>query len=205
MRPIGRPPSAAPRNLPELTNVQPRTLWRLHWESDILAPPTHTKGKFRFDAPLGQYNVAYACESDLAVFAEVYGDRAQIPVADRHRRYSAMLPKRPLQLLDLHEPRVTAALRIDTRLCTEPHYARARAWSAAFHSWYPEADGLRYIGRHSGGYLNYALFLDRCAPAFSIQPLGQLRDLRRLVQHAASTYSLAPLIFTRGVSTRPWP
>ena len=49
----------------------------------------------------------------------------------------------------------------------------------AFHEWYPEADGIRYLGRHAARHLNCCLFLDRCGEEVRFETQGTLRSCDR--------------------------
>lgn len=49
-------------------------MWRLHWEDDPRQPRRYPSGRYRFDAPRGEYPVTYGNRDQLATFREVYGD-----------------------------------------------------------------------------------------------------------------------------------
>ena len=58
---------------------------------------------------------------------------------------------------------VAAAFGLDNRIATEKPYARTQAWSVAWHTWYPDLDGVAFLGRKSAPHRNLCLYLDRCA------------------------------------------
>jgi RES domain-containing protein len=172
-------------------------IWRLHWEDDPRDPERYARGKFRFDAPAGEFRVTYGNEDEYACFGEVYGDQQSIAPKDRDRKLSVIVPRRPLQLVALDDGTVLKALdpKLDGRISTDLDYARTREWSLALHGWYAAADGLRYTGRHAVTRLNYCLYIDRCGDALDVDSKGSLVDLRDLVMRAADAWNLAPRLF----------
>jgi hypothetical protein len=188
--PPGRPPARPPALLEQEVEA-----WRLHHGADPTAALRHKRGKFRFDAPAGEYPVTYGNEDDYACFAEVYGDSGEIAPSDAGRYLSAVRSTRPLRLLALDDSHVLAALGLDLRIATTVDYARSRLWGLRLHEWYPDCDGLRYLGRHAARHLNFCLFLDRCAGSLEPDTIGRLADLRYHVIRAAEAYNLAPRLF----------
>lgn len=188
---LDRPPGSPPKTLPELRPDDTPLLWRVHAEPDPLVPPSYPRGKFRFDAPAGEYGVTYANVDHEACFAEVYGDRGLIPADHGDRSLSALLIHRPLQLVALDQGPVLRALGIDARIATTTDYLASMEWSLALHSWYPDADAIRYLGRKATDRLNYCLFLDRCASDLETRQFGQLAQLERMVKTTAVRWSLA--------------
>lgn len=166
-------------------------LWRLHWEPDLLKPSVHPAGRWRFDAPAGEYQVTYGNTDAGACFAEVYGDTSLIPSTDGGRQLSLLWARRPLQLITLDEGPTLAALDIDGSIATTRDYAITRAWSEALHAWYPHADGIRYLGRKAAKCLNYCFFLDRCGNDLEARTLDTLDGLAAYVQVAADRWSLS--------------
>ena len=73
---------------------------------------------------------------------------------------------------------VAAAFGLDNRISTEKPYERTQAWSAAWHDWYPELDGVVFLGRKSAPHRNLCLYLDRCADALAFESDGTLAELR---------------------------
>ena len=192
---LPEPPAEAPGAIALVTEAV--SVWRLHWEADPLHPPVHTVGRYRFDAPAGEFPVLYGNRERLACFAEVYGDTATIEAAQGSRHLSLVSTLRPLHLVALDDATTRRRCGLDGRIGTAKQYAVTQRWSRTFHAWFPEADGLRYNSRHAGEQHNYALFLDRCAADLAVYPQGQLQDLRRVVLFAADTYALAVKIAWR--------
>lgn len=203
---IPDPPPSAPKRLPKLVPDSPKELWRLHWEADPRRPRRYAYGKFRFDAPAGEYSVTYANEDQSACFAEVYGDEQEIPPSQLERRLGRLTYARPLRLVPLDDGEALKALhpKLDLNISASTRYARTRAWSLALHAWYEDADGLLYLGRHATQRLNRCLFLDRCAKDLIYEPVGKLQDLEDDVRRAAAAYNLAPRLFDTRAPTG-WP
>jgi hypothetical protein len=193
-RPLPLPPAAPPRPLPSLPVEAIGELWRLHREPDPLKPALHPQGRFRFDAPAGEYPVTYANADQHGCFAEVYGDRQSIPPRDATRTVSQITASEPLRLIPLDDGQFLKALhpQLDGRISTDVEYATTRQWALALHGWYPDAHGIRYTARHATPHHNYCLFLDRCAPLLTADLQGTLAELGELVTRACAAYRLAP-------------
>jgi RES domain len=196
-RPIPLPPTVTPSRLPALSAAPVPPLWRLHHEVDPRTPRHHSAGRFRFDAPVGQFPVTYGNEEEYGCFGEVYGDHQSIPPADSARLLSCLSAKSPLCLIKLDDGELLKALhpQLDGRISSDIHYTVTQAWSLALHEWYPEAHGIRYVARHATPYLNYCLFLDRCKDLLDLKTEGKLQDLHDLVIRACDAYALAPRLF----------
>jgi hypothetical protein len=166
--------------------------WRLQRGGHPLDAKSYPKGKYRFDAPGGEYPAPlYANTLRLGCFAEVFGDAGVIEAAEiRRRSLFRLRSTRALQLLRLQNGGVQKAFRLDSRICDTKVYALSQAWGLAFHEWYPDADGIRYISRHASPGLNVCLFLDRCVGAITAENVGPLTDLRRTVAAARRKYHL---------------
>ena len=191
---LPEPPDAPPASLPPLVRDLP-TLWRLHREADPLTPRRYPTGRYRFDAPAGEYPVTYGNGDRLACFLEVYGGPSRIPATEGGRLLSQLIALRELRLVPLEDPATRRRLdpRLDGRIATALQYPVTQRWSRALHAWYPAADGLRYPSRHAGERaLNYCLFLDRCGGAQDVRlhTLGALAELRPTVLVAAERYGL---------------
>ncbi len=189
------PPGERPDDLPELREISVAAAWRLHWEPDPTDPPRHRRGKWRFDAPEGEYPVTYCNLDPYAAFAEVYGDARSIAPNQAKRALSTIWSERPLQVVDLDNSETLAKLRLDLKISTCTEYRQTMVWSRALHAWYPGADGLRYLGRHATTRLNLCLFLDRCGKDLDFEMEGRLGKLRPRVLRAADAYNLAPRLF----------
>jgi hypothetical protein len=81
------------------------SLWRLHWGDEPLSLRRYPTGRYRFDAPAGEYPVTYGNKDRLACFAEVYGDARFIPAAEGERKLSFISALRPLWLIPLDDAR----------------------------------------------------------------------------------------------------
>jgi hypothetical protein len=69
---------------------------------------------------------------------------------------SRLSSTRPLRLLRMDEMAVAAAFGLDNRISTEKPYGRTQAWSAAWRAWYPDLDGVAFLGRKSAPHRNLA-------------------------------------------------
>ena len=150
------PPTSPPPTLPPLVGDL-ASLWRLHWEDDPLAPRWHPRGKYRFDAPTGEYPVTYGNRDRLACFLEVYGMTGVVAAGQGSRLLSHLSALRPLHLVPLDDPAARRRLdpRLDARIATAIQYPVTQRWGRVLRDWYPQADGLRYPSRHADGALNY--------------------------------------------------
>lgn len=166
--------------------------WRLQRGGHPLDVKSYPKGKYRFDAPGEEYPAPlYANTMRLGCFADVFGDAGVIEAAEiRRRSLFRLRSTRALRLLRLENGGVQKAFRLDSRICDTKVYAWSQAWGLAFHEWYPDADGIRYISRHASPGFNVCLFLDRCVDAIAAEEVGRLVDLRKTVAAARRKYHL---------------
>lgn len=198
------PPDDPPHKLPDIRPDRPPELWRLHWEADPNKPTPANPGRWRFDAPLGEWPVTYVNASKFHVFAEVYGDNGDVAPDQLQRKISCAHLKRDLRLVDLGDARWLRALKIDSRICDTVDYRCTQRWAARLRSWLHEADGIRYPGRKAGRADNYCLWLDRCADALEWTPHGILGEQEYLVLVACEMFSLSPRLFLQTQAHR-WP
>jgi hypothetical protein len=125
----------------------------------------------------------------------VFGDARYIDVADGERRLFAIEATRPLLLLDLMDGACLMSFGLDARICVEKPYRRTQRWSSAFHGWYSDLDGLRFIPRHATGKVNYCLYLDRCGADLRADDRGEIGSDLDLLERAVEAYPLAtPLL-----------
>lgn len=164
--------------------------WRLHWELDPLEARRYPTGRYRFDAPSGEYAALYCNADRLAVFAEVYGDARVMEASQRKRRLSRIVSRESLRLVPLEDPSVQKRLGLDERIGMSRQYPTTRAWALALHRWFPEAEGIRYLSRHAGENRNYCLFPERCAGKLRVEEHGEISTLRKVVLLAADKYRL---------------
>lgn len=164
--------------------------WRLHWERDPLEARRYSTGRYRFDAPSGEYAALYCNADRLAVFAEVYGDVRIIEARQRDRRLSRIVSHESLRLVPLDDPGVQKRLGLDGRIGMSKQYPATQRWALSLFHWFPQADGIRYLSRHAGENRNYCLFPERCAKKFRIEDQEEISTLRETVLLAADTYHL---------------
>ena len=188
---IPPPPTDVPPALPPLEMDYCGAMWRIHDEEDSAHPPTYPRGKWRFDAPAGEYPVTYGNVEYGACFAEVYADSRLIPASDGGRYLSVLFPTRAIRVVPLDVGRVLQAFRLDGQITTTTNYPETMPWSMAFHGWYPDADGIRYFGRKATERRNYCFFLDRCGTDLEVRRIDRLDGAEALVKTAAAHQSLA--------------
>lgn len=164
--------------------------WRLHWEDDTLEARRYPTGRYRFDAPAGEYATLYCNADRLAVFGEVYGDVRIIETSEKERRMSRIFSQEPLRVVPLDDPGVQKSLGLDGRIGMSKQYSVTQRWALSFFRWFPEADGIRYLSRHVGEARNYCLFLERCAGKLRVEEHGEISTLSDVVLLAADRYHL---------------
>lgn len=96
--------------------------WRLHWEEAPLEARRYPTGRYRFDAPSGEYAALYCNADRLAVFAEVYGDVRVMEASQRKRRLSRIISQESLRLVPLDDPGVQKRLGLDGRIGMSRQY-----------------------------------------------------------------------------------
>lgn len=174
--------------------------FRIHKELRPKSPRRYRSGRFRFDAPAGQFKVTYVSANRYACFAEVFGNTGIVPPDAGSRYLSQLVTDRPLQLLDLVDETVWPCFGLDGQINCDIDYSMTQAWSLVWHSWYPKADGIQYPGRRAGLKLNYCLFLDRCGDSIAFRRLGRLAELTQTVRVAAERYALKNMLPARSVA-----
>lgn len=181
-----------PERLPALFGLAEEEIsaWRLHWEVDPLEARRYPTGRYRFDAPSGEYAALYCNADRLAVFAEVYGDVRVLEADQRKRRLIRITSSESLRLVPLDDPGVQKLLGLDGRIGMSKQYPVTRRWALSLFRWFPQADGIRYLSRHAGENRNYCLFLERCAGKLRAEEHGEISSLRNIVLLAADRYHL---------------
>lgn len=71
-------PGERPAQLPPLEPELLADTWRLHWEPDPILVRRYPTGRYRCDAPAGQFSVTYVNDDRLAVFAETYAQGSRL-------------------------------------------------------------------------------------------------------------------------------
>jgi len=188
--PQRRPPAAT---LDLVLREDNLAAWRLHrGTGNPLDMPQYPTGRYRFDSPDGAFRATYANTSRKGCIAEIYADDKVIERKEgEQRRFFRFEASRPLEVIALDEAEVRSLLRLDLRICSTLAYERTQAWAEVLHAWYPEADGIRYLGRNSAPERNYCLFLDRFEDAVFAENEGPLSKFRRTVQAVARAYGIA--------------
>ena len=113
---LPEPPPGAPASIALVREAV--SAWRLHWEADPLFPPVRPTGRYRFDAPAGEFPVLYANRDRLACFAEVYGDTGTIEAAQGSRHLSLISALRPLRVVALDDAVTRRRCGLDGRIGT---------------------------------------------------------------------------------------
>jgi hypothetical protein len=204
---IRLPPERLGRR-PVLRADRPGELWRLHWEEDPSIPRQANPGRWRFDAPKGEYPVTYANGERHHVFVEVYGDtddRREIAPDQADRKISSGSVGRDLLLVDLGDAETLARLELDGRINTTLEYGRTQLWSRFLHDGLDQADGIRYPGRKAGREDNFCLFLDRCGDAITWDRVGTIAGERALVLNACVMFDITPRVFLEPRVDESWP
>jgi hypothetical protein len=185
---LPEPPERLPAPL-DLTEEEV-SAWRLHRAENPLHVRSYPTGRFRFDAPSGEYRSLYCNADCLAAFAEVYGDVRVIDADQRSRRLSCILSWEKLLLVPLDDPAMQKRLGLDGRIGMSRQYRTTQQWALSLFRRFPEAHGIRYLSRHAGVHRNYCLFVDRCASKLRSEEHGTISSQRDLVLLAADTYHL---------------
>jgi hypothetical protein len=154
-------------------------------EMDPRTPRVWRPGRWRFDAPDGQYPVSYAGSTFEVTVAEKFQDTRLIQEKHRRQRVWQITSDRPLRLVPLDVSQAQAQLGTDARIWSEVNYPTTQAWALALYRWYQDADGIRYTPRHVQEETSFALFLDRCANALSPTDLRRLDDDRAALLRVA--------------------
>lgn len=106
------------------------------------------------------------------------------------RALSHLNPKRPLHLVDISGPGLSA-MGADGRLVSDAEYDIAQAWSRAIYEQLPEIDGIYFRARHAQHRLSLAIFERPDPPTFTTNLEGTLADprLRRVVAELLDEYN----------------
>ncbi len=147
--------------------------WRIHRLEHLavsFGPGLGESPRHRFDAPGGEYRVAYAATSREASFAEVL---LRVPEVDyltmgeiRSRRLTRIGVRRPVTLVALHGPGLARA-GVSATVTTGDHYAWSREVARGIWGRPERPDGVTYRARHDDGELSVALF-DRASDAIEV-------------------------------------
>lgn len=134
-------------------------------------------GRYRFDAPAGQYGVLYCGDDPHCAFIETFGHDTGINVVSlsdlRARSLARIELQRPLSLVDLTGAGL-ARIGADNQLC-DGDYTIAQQWALALHNHPDQPDGISFRSRHDPSRLCAAIF-DRAKDALTATSLGSLAD-----------------------------
>lgn len=153
-------------------------------------------GRYRFDAPAGEYGVLYAGNDEACAFVETFGHSPDLRVITmdelRQRDLSLLTVNRPLRLVDLTGFGL-ARIGADNRLCTGD-YRVAQRWALALWRHPDRPDGLVYRSRLDPVRQCIAVF-DRAGAVFTASSLGTLADPRhrRLLASLLDLYGIGLL------------
>ena len=182
---LPEPPASKPTGLPALVGVRLDAAVRIHAEPDILSKPANRPGRYRFDAPAGEYPVTYTATTFEACVAEKFQDRRVVEHRHLTQHVTLVSSRRDLHLVPFHESVTLALFGLDARIWTTVDYAVSRRWSLRLHAWFPAADGIHYRPRHAHEQLACCLFLDRCRSDLAVHSDGELDSDRDRLLAAA--------------------
>jgi hypothetical protein len=131
----------------------------------------------RFDAPAGEFGVAYLARDAHGAFIETSGHATGVRfVTERElaaRGLARITTTRPLRLADLRAEGL-ARMGADAALTSGPDYAMARRWARAIHDHPRKVDGILYRARHDPARACGAIF-DRAGAVVRARTTGSLR------------------------------
>jgi hypothetical protein len=155
--------------------------WRIHraeHEPLRFGPSPGTVPHHRFDAPAGEYRVAYVGGTREASFAEVLlrePDVDYIAMDEiRARRLTRIRVRRAMAIVALHGPGLVRA-GISAAATTGDDDPRSRQMAHRIWAGPEHPDGVTYRARHDDGEMSVALF-DRAADAIEVVESVPLDD-----------------------------
>jgi len=152
---------------------------RLH-QQHLAAKFFGKAGRFRFDAPRGEFGVLYAGQDEACAFIEAFGDPLDIRILSYRvlAEYclSSVRTARPLRLVDLTGPGLRQ-VGADARLTGGDDYAYSQVWAASLWRHPDQVDGLLYRARHDPSLQAAAVF-DRARAVVRTTRLRCLGDDR---------------------------
>lgn len=169
--------------------------WRIHWQEH---PPVlfglgpGGSPRHRFDAPGGEYRIAYLATTREGSFAGVFlrdPDVEYIAMRQvRSRRVTQLRVRRPVTVVVLHGPGLMRA-GLTAAVTTGDDYPRSREAAHGFWVRPERFDGLIYRARHDDGELSVALF-DRASDAVEVVASADLDDDHRWLASMAQRYGI---------------
>jgi hypothetical protein len=167
--------------------------WRIHWQEHLpvlFGPGARGSPRHRFDAPGGEYRVAYLGMTREPSFAEVLlrePDMEYVTMRGvRSRRVTQIRVCRAVTLLALHGPGLARAGVTATATAGDDD-PRSREVARSIWARPEHLDGLTYRARHDDGELSVALF-DRASDAIEVVGSAALDDDPRWLASMASRY-----------------
>lgn len=167
--------------------------WRIHWQEH---PPVHFgpgpsgSPRHRFDAPGGEYRIAYLGMTREASFAEVFLREADMEYVTmrgvRLRRVTQIRVCRAVTLVALHGPGLVRA-GVTAAVATGDDYPRSRETALGIWARGDHPDGVVYRARPDDGEMSVALF-DRASDAIEVVGSAALDDDPRWLASMASRY-----------------
>jgi hypothetical protein len=167
--------------------------WRIHRLEHtpvLFGPEPGGSPRHRFDAPGGEYRVAYAGTSREASFAEVFLREPDVEYVAmneiRSRRVVRIRVHRPVALVVLHGPGLARA-GMSAAATTGDDYPRSREIARGIWARPERPDGVTYRARHDDGELSVGLF-DRASDAIEVVGSAALGDDPRWLASMARRY-----------------
>ncbi|MFI5250490.1 MAG: RES family NAD+ phosphorylase [Gemmatimonadales bacterium] len=144
----------------------------------------------RFDAPGGEYRIAYLGTTREASFAEALLREPDVEFVTmrgiRSRRVSQVRVIRPVTLIALHGPGLARA-GVSAAVATGDDYLRSRETARGLWATPEQPDGVVYRARHDDGEMSVALF-DRASDAIEVADSLPLDDDVRWLASMALRY-----------------
>lgn len=155
--------------------------WRIHWQEHppvLFGPGPGGSPRHRFDAPGGEYRIAYVGTTREASFAEVLLREPDVEFVTmrgvRSRRVTQIRVCRPVTLVALHGPGLVRA-GVTAAVTTGDDYPRSREAACGIWRRPEHPEGVVYRARHDDGELSVALF-DRASDAIEVVGSSSLDD-----------------------------
>lgn len=183
-------------NQRSLPLIAAHTPWFRIYQSNYAPLFFGRTGRYRFDAPAGEFGILYAGHDEYCAFIETFGHslNSRVVTMDelKRRDLACLVANRPLRLVDLTGSGLSR-LGADNRVCTGD-YLLAQRWALALWRHDDQPDGLSYRSRLDPSRQCVALF-DRAQEAVTASSLGSLADSRhrRLLASLLDMYGIGLL------------
>jgi hypothetical protein len=167
--------------------------WRIHGHGDppvLFGPGPSGSPRHPFDAPGGEYRIAYLGTTREASFAEALLREPDVEFVTmrgiRSRRVAQVRVIRLVTLVALHGPGLARA-GVSAAVATGDDYLRSRETARGLWATPEQPDGVVYRARHDDGELSVALF-DRASDAVEVADSVPLDDDVRWLASMAPRY-----------------